>query len=108
MAAWYAADAGGYQRQASALVAAPRSTSRASAGGSGPEAWQMRTALRWAAQSPAVHRMSAVPVVYPAVWPGGRRGALTWVASCPTTTAMRSPAGRVIVGLRGSRLNHRR
>src|SRR5262245_28172191 len=49
----------------------------------------MRTPLGWACQSLAVHRMSAVPVVYPAVCPGGRWLTLAWIASCPTTTLMR-------------------
>src|SRR5262249_31318336 len=88
-AALNAALAAGYHRHASAFVAAPRSTSRTSASWSEPLSWQMRTPLGWACQSPAVHRMSAEPVVYPAVCPGGRWEMLAWMASWPMTTLMR-------------------
>src|SRR5215471_13237235 len=81
-----------YQRAASPLVAAPRSTSRTSAEGSdAAKSWSMRTAAGCAFQSASVHLMMDEPVVYPAVCPAGRLETLAWIASCTSTTAMVLP-----------------
>src|SRR5215469_2772830 len=74
----------------SAAVAAPDSTSRASAVPSPADAsWSILTAPGCAPQSEAAQAMSGVPVVYPAAWPVlGACGRFDRVASQPVTVVI--------------------